>query len=67
MSLKTYYEKLKRETPPKTAFVEEIAQRCAVNETTVRNWIKYGMKPSNPAHIDILSELTGIAKDKLWN
>lgn len=66
MTLKDYYENLKPLHAPKAEFVREIAQECGVREATVRNWIMYGMKPKEKAHIEIIENKTGIAKDKLW-
>ena len=67
MTLKNYYERLERETPPKTAFVKEIAEDCQVTEVTVRNWISYGIKPRDEAHIEILERRTGIKREDLWD
>lgn len=66
MDLKSYYENLERETPPKTKFLKEISSLCGVTETTVRNWISYNIKPTNPEHIKIISEKTGIPEADLW-
>lgn len=66
MTLRNYYERLERETPPKTAFVKEIAEECQVTEVTVRNWISYGIKPKDEKHIEILSKKTNIPIDELW-
>ena len=35
--------------------------------TSARNWVIYGMKPNNPSHILILSEITGIPPEELWS
>ena len=67
MTLRGYYESLPNSSHPKTEFVNEIAVRAGVSTATVRNWISYGMKPSNPEHIELLSQMTGIDKDSLWN
>lgn len=67
MTLKGYYRNLPEATYPKSNFIRDVAARCGVTEVTVRNWIKYGMKPSNPEHIAILSEMTSISSESLWN
>lgn len=66
MTLKGYYENLPESTHPKTDFVNKVAHLAGVSTATVRNWIAYGMKPNNTAHIDLLSSITGIAKEDLW-
>ena len=67
MTLRGYYESLPDSRHPKTEFVNEIAARAGVSTATVRNWIAYGMRPNNPKHIEILSEVTGIPENELWN
>ena len=62
MNLKNYYEKLEN----KTLFINKVCYRIGVSSMTVRNWIRFGMKPKNPNHILILSEETGIDAKKLW-
>jgi len=66
MTLRGYYNSLPHASYPKTAFINAVVQRCNVSVVTVRNWIRLGMRPSNPEHIRILSEMTGIAKNDLW-
>ena len=66
MTLKDYYKNLKPVGAPKMTFVREVARECGVEETTVRNWIYYGMKPRDEAHIKILERKTGIKKEDLW-
>lgn len=67
MTLKSYYKQLPGPTYPKKQFVHEIALRCGVTLATAKNWILYGFKPANEEHIKVLSELTGINPDDLWN
>lgn len=67
MTLKGYYKSLPEPTYPKKEFTSEIARRCNVSEVTVKNWIMYGFRPSNEKHIEILSEMTGIKPEDLWN
>lgn len=66
MTLRGYYKSLPEPTFPKRDFIQEIAMKCNVTLTTANNWIKYGIKPNNPEHIKILSELTGISPEHLW-
>jgi len=66
MVLTSYYDGLPKLSAPKTDFVRELARRCGVIEPTVRLWIKGDSKPNNPEHIKILSELTGIPEQKLF-
>lgn len=66
MTLRGYYKSLPEPTFPKRDFIQEIAMKCNVTLTTANNWIKYGIKPSNPEHIKILSEITGISPEHLW-
>lgn len=66
LTLRGYYKRLPTPLHPKQAFVKEVAERCRVTETTVRNWIMYSKRPDNPEHIKILSEITGIPEDQLW-
>lgn len=67
MTLRGYYDSLPSSSHPKTEFVNDIAQRTGVSTATVRNWIAYGMRPNNPDHVQILSEVTGIPVEDLWN
>lgn len=66
MTLKSYYESLEREIPPKTALIKELADECNVNEATVRNWILYGIKPREERYKEIISKKTNIPIDELW-
>lgn len=66
MTLRGYYKSLPEPTFPKRDFIQEIAIKCNVTLTTANNWIKYGIKPNNPEHIKILSEITGISPEHLW-
>lgn len=66
MTLRGYYKNLPEPTYPKREFIQEIAIRCNVTLATANNWVKYGIKPSNPEHVRILSEITGIAPENLW-
>lgn len=67
-SLKDFYNKLpeSRVVSPKGDFIREITIRCNVSYQTARNWIIYGMKPSNRENVKVLSELTGLPEDHLF-
>lgn len=67
ITLKGYYLSLPDSKHPKTEFLNEIINRTGVSFNTARNWVRYGMKPNNPEHISILSEITGIPAKDLWN
>lgn len=66
MTLRDYYESLPAPSHPKKDFMCEVCARCHVNMNTVINWIRHNMKPKDPRHIEILSEVTGIAPEDLW-
>ena len=66
MTLQDYYSSLPEATCPKTEFLNKAAEKCGVSLSTVRNWIKFGMKPSNPNHMEVMAELTGIDASELW-
>lgn len=63
MTLKGYYKNLPVPTHPKKRMIQDLAKLCDVTDTTVRNWIKYGLRPNNPDHIIIISKYTGISPD----
>lgn len=67
ITLKGYYQSLPDAAHPKTEFVARIMTECGVSFTTARNWIMGMTKPSNPEHVQKLSEITGIAPEDLWN
>lgn len=65
-TLREYYDTLPKASHPKTDFINEVAVEAGVSTATVRNWMVYGMRPQNKAHIDILVEKTGIPAEELW-
>lgn len=67
MTLRSYYKNLPEPTHPKKELIKSIATKCGVTETTARNWIMYGFRPDNPDHVQIISEITGIPAENLWN
>lgn len=66
ITLRGYYKSLPNRICPKSEFIHKIANLCGVTDVTVRNWLLYSTRPTNPEHIAILSEETGIAKEDLW-
>lgn len=65
--LTNYYDSLPKLSAPKTDFVREVALKCGVVEPTVRLWVKGESRPSNPEHLKILSDITGIEESKLFS
>lgn len=66
MTLRDYYQGLPARTSPKTRFVEEVMDACGTKEVTVKNWVNGKSLPANPAHRQILSDITGIPEDELF-
>lgn len=66
MTLREYYRGLTREVPPKTRLVKAIMRECGVEMSTVRKWLSGESIPSNQAHVDRISELTGIPTEELF-
>lgn len=66
MTLKGYYSSLPRASHPKTDLINEIAVEAGVSAATARNWVVYGMRPQDKAHIDVLVRTTGIPAEDLW-
>lgn len=67
MTLRSYYENLERPTPPKKEFIQKVSTMCCVDPYTVRLWITGKARPSKQEYYDILEEVTGIPKDKLFD
>ena len=66
MTLRGYYDSLPEPTKPQQDFVREVMVRCKVSETTVYNWLSGRSRPSDPRHISVLCEITGLKEDDLW-
>lgn len=66
MTLRGYYDSLPEASYPKKEFVKEVMRRTGMSDSAVRMWIKYGMRPANPQHRLVLSDMTGINEDDLW-
>lgn len=67
MTLKDYYDKLERPTPPKKEFIKKISERCHVDPYTVRLWIAGKSKPSKDEYMEILADETGIDIKELFD
>lgn len=67
MTLRSYYKNLPEPTHPKKALINSIAVQCGVTLATARNWILYGIRPDKPEHVRIISGITGIPAENLWN
>lgn len=68
MTLKDYYHNgLPSRSFPKTEFVNRVAERCGLNDESVRAWIRGDRLPSEDRYYDILSEETGIPKHLLFS
>lgn len=68
MTLKDYYQSLPvlKRIAPRQDLVNRIMEKCGVTESTVRNWLQYGMKPQKKEYIEVLQEETGIAPEDMW-
>jgi transcriptional regulator with XRE-family HTH domain len=67
MTLRDYYDSLERPVPPKKEFIRKVAERCGVDDYTVRIWINGKSKPSKDEYYQILSEESGIPVEKLFD
>lgn len=67
MTLRSYYKNLPDARHPKSELINEIAMKCGVTLATARNWILYGIRPGKPEYIQIISEITSIPAENLWN
>lgn len=66
LTLRGYYDGLPTSVNPKTKFINEVIFKTGVSANTVRNWVRYGMRPTDPNHVKVLVELTGIPEENLW-
>ena len=64
MTLSGYYDSLPT-SAPRTLFIKQVAKMAGVSEPTVVNWAK-GAKPQRFEHVMILSKVTGIKPEDLW-
>lgn len=66
LTLSGYYENLPKSSFPKKEFVAKIMKECDVSFTTARNWVKGITRPNEKNNEDILSRISGIPKEQLW-
>jgi hypothetical protein len=66
LSLMGYYYGLPDPSNPKVDFKLEVMSKCKITEGTFFNWISGRTRPSDPKHLAILSEITGIKEEDLW-
>lgn len=66
MTLKGYYNSLPDATYPKKEFVRLLMEKTGASHGSINNWVVRGGHPSNPEHVRILSEVTGIPENELW-
>lgn len=66
--LRTYYDDLpsRTVTAPKADFVRKIAQKCKVNESTVRSWI-YGSQRPDMLRTEIIAKELGVQPHEVFN
>jgi hypothetical protein len=67
MTLKDYYNALPPKTCPKTDFVKTVATQCDVSQATVRWWLRGTMRPSRKEFYRVLSDVTGIPQENLFD
>ncbi len=65
--LQKYYEGLPSATCPKSNFLNEVVRKCDVSFIAVRNWVKGKNKPADSKCVKVLSDITGIPEDELFN
>lgn len=67
LALKDYYNSLPNATFPRTEFINKITSACNVSFSTARNWVLGLSTPKNPEKVGaLLSSITGIPQEKLW-
>ena len=66
MTLKGYYKSLSTRKTPLQTFIDDVAAKTGKSEQTVRNWCIYGIKPADFKDVRVLSQVTGIKEDDLW-
>jgi len=65
--LKDYYNELPELNAPKSDFIREIASLTGKAEQTVRLWLWGKTKPSEKEDLEVLSKLTGIEVNQLFD
>lgn len=66
MTLRGYYNSLPRVIQPKQEFMRKVVERTGVTETTVRNWVLYGIEPQKVEYKRVICEITGLSEEELW-
>lgn len=66
MTLPGYYENLPKASFPKKDFVAKIMRECDVSFATAKNWVKGITRPKEKCSEEILSKISGIPQEKLW-
>ena len=64
MTLSGYYESLSN-LSPRLIFVRQVAKEAGCTDMSVVGWCK-GRKPHKYEHVMILSKVTGIKPEDLW-
>ena len=67
ITLKDYYNGLPTSISPKTLFINKVQAATGKSYVTVSNWVHGKTKPSEPKDLVILSELTGLSINDLFN
>lgn len=69
ITLRDYYNGLPdaRQVAPRKELIIEVATKCGVPFWTARSWLAYGNVPRNKKHLEVLSEITGIALEDLYD
>ena len=67
ITLKCYFSNIPLYSAPRKEFIQKVSEQCGVSEQTVRNWCIYGIKPQSFEHVKVLSRLTGIKEEDLWD
>ncbi len=68
MTLRDYFNSLPRRdtVAPRKELINDVATKCNVSASAARSWLAYGICPKRYKHLVILSELTGIPIDNLF-
>lgn len=64
ITLADYYDNIPKY--PRSDFLTEVCKRCEIKRATVYAWLTGKAKPQKSSHYLILSEITGIAPEKLF-
>lgn len=67
MTLQDYYKGLPSSISPKTEFINEVSSKTGKSHVTVSNWVHGKTRPNDPKDLVVLSELTGLSINDLFN